>query len=1414
MGLGAGPEALEAAVLRIRDPAGRPVGVGFLITAELAVTCAHVIGTALGLRDGEEPPADAVAELDLPLTGLPGNGSTVTATVEHWLPEEPSGAGDLAVLRLRAPLPGARPVRMVDAGDVWQHPMRAFGFPDGRDHGVWHAGRLRARQAAGWLQTEPAEPDGYPISRGFSGSPVWDDELSAVVGMVALAETRGPRAGYLISTRGLVSALPVLRDFVLPESPFRGLSAFRESDADVFHGRAAESAELAALVREKPLVTLVGPSGCGKSSLALAGVVPVLRSAGWAVCVLRPTRSHRLLSALAAEFTALLRPELAGAQRLREIRELTDELAAHGLAGAVADVLRHTGARRLLLVVDQAEELMAEEEGDDGTSVLFDDGASVLFAKDPPEELRLLLTLRADFLAAALDHPVLGPAVSQEVHALCTMSAGQLRDVVTAPLEGIPALDYAPGLVDRILADAGDAPGTLPLLGFALAGLWEHPSGGLLTHQAYEELGGVSGALANQAEEAWQECVAASEEEAMRRLFTQLVRVPTTSAGAVTRREVSRGELGGTEWRIARRLAAGRLLVLGRGTEGQETAELAHEALISGWPRLAGWVEADREFLAWRESLRLDLARWEASGRDPELLPGTKALAVADSWSQKRGGDLGAAERGFLEQGRERLRHQDRRRHFVRTLVAGVLAFATVLGALFLYQRQVSDEKAAQSQSRSLAGISADSVDQDPGMSILLAMSAYRTAPTREARNELLRRYGEYRSAHTVLSGTMGKVQAVTASPDGRATLVVSELGRVTLFLRESDGRIRRVRLPARRSAVEPVMSRDAGRVGYLANDGSLVWHEVRTGEHGTVGPAHVLPKGPIPNRSVLLDERERLASMSDDGRFVASASRGRIVWWDLAKGSLGGRIPPAKGETFVDVWFGPDDDTLVARARIEDDDELYNHNRLVTVDRRSGRSEELAARAADTSVSADGSTVAYCRVRKGIDAEIRTVRTADRKQLGRITAESTCGNVALDRTGRRVVHDSTQGLKLVDMRRGTVLSETQAPPWWANGDGRIVERSGALLIVGWRDAAAYYAELARRGRVPVDMATLTGNGRKLIEIVRNGTRIVLRSAAGSGRVIAERARPAGAHVPRTDERLTIGRDGALVADRVGEHKIVLRDTSSLKVVSTINPAKPPADALGRVADVRHFFDMSGKGFVTVSGTRLESWDARTGKKTSDVDLLDAGLVHSRDRDVEGNWDFTVTRHARPGRVFVVRPEDPRIHVLDLRTGREAEEERLTVGKGALGAFSDPDGRYLALLRRGSVPEMWSLESRQKVLGPLPAVGEDGGGGFAVGFLERSDRFLVADGGKVRIYRAGSRAYVESFDFSDNTYDFLDFSEDGKTLLLDATADRVVRLDPAVWRSELCRVIGQRELSAEERASVPAPVPDGRDCHG
>jgi len=487
------------------------------VGAREIVTCAHVANDALG-QVGD--PLGAEVTLDFPLVSP---GLHLPARVVMCEPSRADDTSDIAGLLLANPPPaGATPAPLVTVGDVWGHSFRAFGFPELHDDGVWATGLMRARQGTGWVQLEDVTGTAFRVEPGFSGMPVWDDERGGVVGIIVAAESSSTvRAAYVIPTDTLVAAWPVLKAKALPPCPYRGLLAFGENDKALFFGREELTGRLVSQLSRRPLVAVIGPSGSGKSSLVFAGAVPRLRDAGWVIADLRPAIGTSPLTALGGSLLPLLEPGMTEAERLLEVGNLEEALDQRGLAEVADRVLRRQGAQRLLLVVDQFEELYAQDPAvvQQFVDVLLRGVAAQ--RERPVPSLTVVLTLRADFLSQALEYAGLAEALRDSV-LIGRMTRAQLRCAIEGPL---PAnVSFESGLVDRILNDVGEEAGNLPLLEFALTLLWDRQRARSLTHVEYTRLGGVDGALARYAEEVYTTDLDTSAQEAAARLFVQLVR--------------------------------------------------------------------------------------------------------------------------------------------------------------------------------------------------------------------------------------------------------------------------------------------------------------------------------------------------------------------------------------------------------------------------------------------------------------------------------------------------------------------------------------------------------------------------------------------------------------------------------------------------------------------------------------------------------------------------------------------------------------------------------------------------------------------------------------------------------------------------------------------------------------------------
>jgi S1-C subfamily serine protease len=223
-------QAFKLSIARIFAVNNEVMGAGFLVSERHVLTCAHVVAAALGLPSTTAAMPEDVVEFDMPLLA---GGQRVKGKLVFWQPVNPGQVGeDIAVLEVEiGSLPsGAQAVRLMVADEPWEHKFRIFGFPEDRDDGIWASGVLRERQGAGWVQLEDLNAQGYAIEKGFSGAPVWDEELEAVVGMAVAADRDrvAAKAAFMIPISVVMSAGAMLGRVVLPKAPSQSISSFQE----------------------------------------------------------------------------------------------------------------------------------------------------------------------------------------------------------------------------------------------------------------------------------------------------------------------------------------------------------------------------------------------------------------------------------------------------------------------------------------------------------------------------------------------------------------------------------------------------------------------------------------------------------------------------------------------------------------------------------------------------------------------------------------------------------------------------------------------------------------------------------------------------------------------------------------------------------------------------------------------------------------------------------------------------------------------------------------------------------------------------------------------------------------------------------------------------------------------------------
>ena len=526
----------------------------------------------------------------------------------------------------------------------------------------------------------------------------------------------------------------------LLRNPYKGLRAFEESDAADFDGREAFVDQLVRRLGEvtgsAQFLAIVGPSGSGKSSAVSAGLLPALRAGAipgserWLLARMTPgARPFEQLE------VALRGVAVRSAASLSELLERGD-----GLRPALEQVLP-PGAE-LLLVIDQFEELFTLASEHAREHFLRAVARTVL---DPEARVHVVITLRADFYDRPLSHEVFGAILAERTAAIAPLTPEELERAISEPAQRA-GLRLEAGLVARIQAEMRDQPGGLPLLQYALTELWERRDGARLSREAYDASGGIAAAVARRAELLVLQLDDQGREVA-RQLFLRMIepgdgmqdtarRVLASELQAI---EADRGRLESVVDSFVRY----RLLLADRDPATREPVlQLAHESLLSVWPRLRGWIDDARDDLRSQRRLATAAGQWFEAGRDPSFLLTGSRLEQAQQSGLASSVVLGAPEAEFLaasvaERRRAEIEEQGRQEHEAslerraasrqRALVA-VLALSAVIAAglsvVALAQSDRATHEARAASVRELATEAVANIAVDPERSILLALAA------------------------------------------------------------------------------------------------------------------------------------------------------------------------------------------------------------------------------------------------------------------------------------------------------------------------------------------------------------------------------------------------------------------------------------------------------------------------------------------------------------------------------------------------------------------------------------------------------------------------------------------------------------------------------------------------------------------
>ncbi len=782
-----GPATVDAAAVRIRilGPVVVLDGGRTLTPRDRVVLAALVVGQggpvgaerlADALWSGDAPPASRAKVVQgciVRIRKVLGPDAIVTEGRGYRLALGPDDIDarrfERAVARARELLSLGDPDRAMYAADEALALWRGVPLPELED---WEPGRVEATRLDE-LHLDVEELRIEAALRAGRHRDVLPDASAAVVrqplrehrwALLALAQHQAGRQGDALRTlhearRVLVRELGVdpgdeivaLEAAILRQDPtlvaprlattseicpFRGLSAYEAVDAELFFGRSAEVDECLQRLRAHGVLAIVGPSGSGKSSLLRAGITPALQRAGHRVQVITP-----------------------GANPLRALAALGDRRTAMSAT-----------------IVDQCEEAMTLCRSVAERRQFFD-----ALTERAQREL-VLVGFRADRVGELTEHPAFAALVERGIYLLTPMSAAQMREAIEAPARQAGLL-FEPGLVDLLLREVEDEPGSLPLLSHALYQTWQRRERNVLTVAGYQGAGGIRGAVAQSAEHLYSR-VPTDRRAMLRNLMLRLV-APSPD-GEPARARVPRRIVApdAERQRLLDDLVAARLVTTGGEPDGA-SVELAHESLVRAWPRLQQWLDDDADGQRIWRHLASAAETWDAMGRpDSELYRGVR-LGRAMEWSAHAAADLHPVEREFLDRSTRladderralevEARRQVRLNRRLRVLVAAVTVLSVVAAsAATLAFRQVDrvDRQAAVARSHELSAAALAAVVDAPALAKSLAAASVDPrlgTPTTVALAALHQTFAA--DAAVARWGFVGEVGSVVADVDDQGT--------------------------------------------------------------------------------------------------------------------------------------------------------------------------------------------------------------------------------------------------------------------------------------------------------------------------------------------------------------------------------------------------------------------------------------------------------------------------------------------------------------------------------------------------------------------------------------------------------------------------------------------------------------------
>lgn len=894
----------------------------------------------------------------------------------------------------------------------------------------------------------------------------------------------------------------------------------------------------------------------------------------------------------------------------------------------------------------------------------------------------------------------------------------------------------------------------------------------------------------------------ATAQAAARLLLLRLAE--TGEDGVLVRRRVPRAELG-ADAATAQALAMliNRRLV----TAGDAGTEVTHEALLTHWPRLAGWLADDEQGRQLRRHLAPAAVEWENGGRpNDELYRGARLTGALD-WAAAHLADLSETEQTFLAASRDhadrqlldeiaRGDQQARGRRRLRAALAGVVSLLLLVSAATIVavdRQDAATQAGRQAEARRLGALALVTPDLD--RSLLLAVQAVRTDESWETRGDLLAVLARSPQALGQVRGVDdgGILAQVTVTRDGSA--VVADDGHGRMFTWDA-ATLAPIGTPVaagqKAQALTPGPDPHAVyitvAIDVLKNTQAILYWDALT--HQTLA-TFPLPTG--------VNGSTRHLTLTSDGRLLAVPTHGRaLLLFDRATQSLRAQVPLPGPPG--DVWpVGP---------------------LLVTA-------------------IADTATAVF------IDpGAARIVRTLNLPFAGSVVPSPDARTLAVFAGDRAALVDLADGHLIRQLSTGSGAAAQAA----FTGDGTLFAiASDDQITTVWDVASGELRDTLRGHSAPVRGLAFAPDGRTLFTVSRDNSIIawdVTGDRSFATRHVRTPALPAAGAT--TGSALTQIADPAVYVSADHRHAYVAAgDGSAAALVDLdsgrkLHPVRPlPSDGSYFTVDVDHqiFYTSKDDGVQRsdlVTGALSPLIPVATGLIASDTALSADGRLLTTDMvtadDQPGGVQLldTATMTAtgpafpvdylpwttwlnRDGSLLVASEFfGNRVDLWDTHTRQRLWQTDIGTPQGTAFALA-PDGRSLAVGSRSG-----ALVLLDTVTGRVLARKTGVSGSISSADFSPDGSLLAVSGndGRTHLFEAANLHEVgQALISSGSGWAFTAYSSDGTHLSAVDERGRVVTWDarPPSWLARAC-AITRRDLTPAEWATFVPSTPYARTC--